>query len=177
MAEILPFRALHYDAQQTKLGDVVTQPYDKITPTMQASYYDLNPHNLVRIILGRRFETDTESFNVYTRAAEYMHDWRAGGVLKQDPEPGLYLYSQNFTIPGAREVAERRGIVALGRIHEYADGVVFRHEQTLAKPREDRLNLLRATRAHFEQLFMLYEDSGQIDSLLGRATLRIITQG
>jgi uncharacterized protein (DUF1015 family) len=171
MAEILPFRALHYDAQQTKLGDVVTQPYDKITPAMQASYYDLNPHNLVRIILGRRFETDTDSFNVYTRAAEYMHDWRAGGVLKQDSEPGLYLYSQNFTIPGTREVAERRGIVALGRIHEYADGVVFRHEQTLAKPREDRLNLLRATRAHFEQLFMLYSDPrAELDALFEKAT-------
>lgn len=167
MAEILPFKALHYDSHQLKLGDVVTQPYDKITPTMQARYYDQSPHNLVRIILGRRFETDTDSFNVYTRAAEYLHDWRAGGVLKQDSEPGLYLYSQNFTIPGTRDVAERRGIVALGRIHDYAEGVVFRHEQTLPKPREDRLNLLRATRAHFGQLFMLYRDPrGELDELL-----------
>src|SRR4029077_20571553 len=45
-------------------------------------------------------------------------------------------------------------------------GVIFRHEQTLAKPKADRLDLLRATRAHFEQLFMLYQDSDDIDSLL-----------
>ncbi len=42
----------------------------------------------------------------------------------------------------------------------------YRHEQTLAKPKADRLDLLRATRAHFGQIFMLYEDSGQVESLL-----------
>src|SRR5215470_4438209 len=167
MADILPFRALRYDSQQLKLSDVVTQPYDKISPAMQARYYDLSPHNLVRIILGRRGETDTDKFNVYTRAAEYLHDWHSGGVLRQDAQPALYLYSQNFTIPGTRDVAERRGLIALGRIHDYSDQVVYRHEQTLSKPREDRLNLLRATRAHFGQIFMLYSDPAhEVDSLL-----------
>ncbi|HVG91873.1 MAG TPA: DUF1015 domain-containing protein, partial [Alphaproteobacteria bacterium] len=62
---------------------------------------------------------------------------------------------------------ERRGLIALGRLHDYADGVVFRHEQTLAKPRADRLNLLRATRAHFGQIFMLYNDpKDEIGALL-----------
>src|SRR5207302_3601106 len=46
-------------------------------------------------------------------------------------------------------------------------GVVFRHEQALAKPKAERLELLRATRAHFGQLFMLYSDAGEIDNLLG----------
>jgi uncharacterized protein (DUF1015 family) len=55
-------------------------------------------------------------------------------------------------------MSERRGLIALGRIQDYSDGVVFPHERTLAKPREDRLNLLRATRAHFGQIFMLYSD-------------------
>ena len=36
--------------------------------------------------------------------------------------------------------------------------MVFRHEQTLSKPKSDRLNLLKATRAHFGQIFMLYSD-------------------
>ncbi|HEY6307664.1 MAG TPA: DUF1015 domain-containing protein [Candidatus Angelobacter sp.] len=167
MADIRPFRALRYDPHQVKLGDVVTQPYDKIAEVMQARYYDLSPHNLVRIILGRRGERDTPGFNVYTRAAEYLHDWRSGGILKQDPEPSIYLYSQTFTLPGARDSAERRGMIALGRLHDYGDGVVFRHEQTLAKPREDRLNLLRATRAHFGQIFMLYSDpQSEVEGLL-----------
>jgi uncharacterized protein (DUF1015 family) len=167
MAEIIPFKALRYDPDQVKLEDVLTQPYDKITPEMQSKYYERSTHNLVRIILGKAGETDTDAFNVYTRAAEYFHDWRSGGILKQDSDPGIYAYSQTFTVPGTRELQERRGLIALGRIHDYADGVVYRHEQTLSKPRADRLNLLRATRAHFGQIFMLYNDSGsEIDALL-----------
>jgi uncharacterized protein (DUF1015 family) len=167
MAEIIPFKALRYDPDQVKLEDVLTQPYDKITPEMQTKYYERSTHNLVRIILGKAGETDTDAFNVYTRAAEYLHDWRSGGILKQDPDPGIYAYSQTFTIAGTRELKERRGLIALGRIHDYADGVVHRHEQTLSKPRADRLNLLRATRAHFGQIFMLYSDpSNEIDALL-----------
>ena len=58
----------------------------------------------------------------------------------------------------------RRGFIALGRVEDYSEGVVHRHEQTLAKPKADRLELLRATRAHFGQLFMLYSDpAGEID--------------
>jgi len=167
MAEIIPFKALRYDPDQVKLEDVLTQPYDKITPEMQSKYYEKSTHNLVRIILGKAGETDTDAFNVYTRAAEYLHDWRSGGILKQDPEPSIYAYSQTFTVPGTRDLQERRGLIALGRLHDYADGVVYRHEQTLSKPRADRLNLLRATRSHFGQIFMLYSDpASQIEGLL-----------
>ena len=167
MAEIIPFKALRYDPDQVKLEDVLTQPYDKITPEMQSKYYEKSTHNLVRIILGKTGETDTDTFNVYTRAAEYLHDWRSGGILKQDPDPGIYAYSQTFTVPGTRDLQERRGLIALGRLHDYAEGVVHRHEQTLSKPRADRLNLLRATRAHFGQIFMLYSDPAhEIEGLL-----------
>lgn len=171
MAEIVPFKALRYDPHQVKLEDVLTQPYDKITPEMQSRYYELSPNNLVRIILGKSGETDTAGFNVYTRAAEYLHDWRSGGILKLDPEPCFYLYVQTFTVPGTRDLAERRGLIALGRVHDYADGVVFRHEQTLAKPRADRLHLLRATKAHFGQIFMLYSDpQAAVEKLLRKKT-------
>ena len=171
MAEIIPFKALRYDPQSVKLEDVVTQPYDKITPEMQSRYYDLSPNNLVRIILGKPGETDNRNFNVYTRAAEYLHDWRSDGILKQDPEPGFYFYAQTFTVPGTRDLAERRGLICLGRIQDYSDAIVYRHEQTLSKPREDRLNLLRATKAHFGQIFMLYTDpAAQVEKLLAKRT-------
>jgi uncharacterized protein (DUF1015 family) len=171
MAEITPFKAFRYDPDQVKLEDVLTQPYDKITPEMQTKYYERSPHNLVRIILGKTGETDTDAFNTYTRAKEYFHDWRSAGILKQDAEPCIYAYSQTFTIPGTRDLAERRGLIALGRIHDYSDGVVFRHERTLSKPRADRLNLLRATQAHFGQIFMLYSDpQAEIETLLKSKT-------
>ena len=168
MAYIAPFRALRYDPRRLSVGSVVTQPYDKITPAMQDAYYAASPHNLVRIILGKRKDGDHEAENVYSRAAEYFHDWRRAGVLQQDAAPSIYSYVQTFQVPGTSTVSERRGFIALGKLEDYSAGVVFRHEQTLAKPKADRLNLLRATKAHFGQLFMLYEDSGEIDALVAR---------
>ena len=164
MADIHPFPAHRYDLQRVSASQVVTQPYDKITPAMQERYYAASPYNLVRIILGRR-EPDSPDDNVYTRAAAYGRDWRSEGILRQDSAPSIYTYSQTFTAPSGTKF-ERRGFIALGRVEDYSAKVVFRHEQTLSKPKADRLDLLRATRAHYEQLFLLYEDSGEIASLL-----------
>jgi uncharacterized protein (DUF1015 family) len=167
MAHIEPFRALRYDPSRVSIPQVVTQPYDKITPEMQDGYYAASPHNLVRVILGKQHASDHEGENRYSRAARFFRDWRREGIFLQDAEPALYLYLQRFTVPGGTSERERRGIIALGRIEDYSAGVVFRHEQTLAKPKADRLDLLRATRAHFGQLFMLYSDpAGEIDGLL-----------
>ncbi len=167
MAHIEPFRALRYDPGRVALAQVATQPYDKITPEMQEGYYASSPHNLVRIILGKRGSSDHSGDNPYTRAAAYFCDWRRHGVLIQDAQPALYRYTQQFPAPGGKGQSERKGFIALGKLEDYAAGVVFRHEQTLAKPKADRLDLLRATRAHFGQIFMLYSDpSAEIENAL-----------
>src|SRR4030088_1704611 len=171
MAYIAPFRALRYDSARVDLTQVVTQPYDKITPEMQNRYYDASPHNLVRIILGKPQPTDHGEENIYTRAAASFQDWRRNGILPQDPQQSLYQYVQRFQPPGGGAELERRGFIALGRIEDYSAGIVHRHEQTLAKPKADRLQLLRATRAHFGQLFMLYSDAaGDIDGALSASS-------
>lgn len=167
MAHIAPFRALRYDPARVTLSQVATQPYDKISSQMQESYYLASPYNLVRIILGQRISTDDEKNNPYTRAADFFDGWRRQGIFLQDAEPSLYLYVERFTVPGTKTEVERRGFIGLGKIEDYSASVVFRHEQTLAKPKADRLDLLRATRAHFGQIFMLYSDpAGEIESLL-----------
>src|SRR5580700_5037448 len=160
MADISPFRALRYNSSKVSPGDVMTQPYDKITPAMQDKYYQSSPHNLVQVILGKQQSGDNEQQNVYTRAASLLQKWQDEGVLQPDAEPSLYVYSQIFKVPGdpSGSEAERRGFIALGRVEDYDRKVVFRHEQTLSKPKADRLNLLRATQAHCGQIFMVYSD-------------------
>ena len=161
MASIYPFRAWRYNPSAVRLEDVVTQPYDKISPAMQEAYYHRSPYNLVRIILGLPELFDAErGENVYTRAARDLQAWKDQSILVQERDPAIFAYSQRFRVPGSDEIKERRGFIALGRLHEYADQVVFRHEQTLSKPKSDRLNLLKATHAHFGQIFMLYSDPG-----------------
>jgi len=181
MAIISPFRAWRYDPERVAVQQVVTQPYDKITAVLQERYYQASPYNLVRIILGKRLPGDGEAENVYTRSAASFQNWRQTGILRRDPEPSIYRYSQTFVVPGGAPGSvsgdlpgspprgERRGFIALGRIEEYSAGVVFRHEQTLAKPKADRLDLLRANRAHFGQIFMLYSGAGKVDARLDSA--------
>jgi len=174
MALISPFRAWRYAPERVPLQQAVTQPYDKITSAMQERYYQASPYNLVRIILGKRLPGDGDADNVYTRAAASFQNWRQTGVLRRDPKPSIYRYSQTFrlpgSVPGSQAPTERRGFIGLGRIEEYSAGVVFRHEQTLAKPKADRLDLLRANRAHFGQIFMLYSGAGKVEALLDSAS-------
>jgi uncharacterized protein (DUF1015 family) len=151
---------------------VVTQPYDKISPEMQARYYDLSPYNLVRIIRGRTLPGDDSANNVYTRAARDFQAWIKSGVLTSQPEPAIYPYYQEYEVPGQQGVRkERRGFIALLRLEDYSARVVHRHEETLSGPKADRLELLKATRAHYGQIFMLYSDpTAAIENLLSRST-------
>ncbi len=171
MAIIKPFQAYRYSPAAGDPSKLVTQPYDKITPEMRARYLQASPYNLVRIILNEPRDPETAFDNVYTRAAQYLEDWIRAGILAQDPEPGFYAYFQDFEVPDSRERLRRKGLIALGKIEDYSAGIVYRHEQTLAGPKRDRLELLRHTRAHFGQIFLLYSDAeAEVDRLLDQTT-------
>jgi uncharacterized protein (DUF1015 family) len=170
MAEIFPFAAYRYDTRKYRLEDVLTQPYDKITPAMQEACYARHPENLIVLEKGRSTPQDTPDNNVYTRAAAALRGWVTRQVLVRDAGPAIYVYVQDYRVPGSAERAVRKGFIALGRVVDYDAGIVHRHEQTLAGPRADRLELLRHTRAHTGQLFMLYADPARaIDALLEEA--------
>jgi uncharacterized protein (DUF1015 family) len=149
---------------------LLTQPYDKITPAMRSRYLGLSPYNLVRIILGERGAADNDSDSVYTRAAHCLNEWIGSGILARDSEPAVFPYFEEFTVPDTGERLVRKGFIALGAVEDYSAGVVHRHEQTLSGPKQDRMQLLRHTHAHFGQIFMLYPDpEGAIDALLDGA--------
>jgi uncharacterized protein (DUF1015 family) len=170
LATVKPFQPFRYTSKAGNPAHLLTQPYDKINPAMQAQYLASSPYNLVRVILGERGASDSSSDNVYTRAAKYLEDWTRDGILAQDPQPGLYAYFQDFAVPDTSERATRMGFIGLGKIEDYSAGVVYRHEQTLSGPKKDRLELLRHTRGHYGQIFMLYPDrEGSVDALLARA--------
>jgi uncharacterized protein (DUF1015 family) len=167
MAELHPFRALRYDTNRVKLSDVLTQPYDKITPAMQERYYSASPYNLIAIEKGKPLPGDSGGNNVYTRAGEKIKEWMAQGILVQGQAPAIYVYSQEYLLPGMHTRKVRIGFIALGRVEDYDAKIVFRHEHTHSAPKADRIELLRHTHAQTGQLFMLYDDSPrQIDTYL-----------
>jgi uncharacterized protein (DUF1015 family) len=167
MALVYPFRAYRYNPQITPFDRVLTQPYDKISPTQQEKYYAADPHNLITVEKGRTYPDDTSQNNVYSRAANALRSWIAELVVVQENAPAFYAYSQEFTVPGTSSRSTRRGFIGAGKLEDYANEVVFRHEHTLSGPKADRLELLRHTRTHTGQLFLLYSDPARkIDAIL-----------
>jgi len=167
MAQVFPFRAFRYNPLLATFQSVLTQPYDKISPEMQQKYYETHAQNLITVEKGKEFPGDGPGNNVYSRAAAALQDWEAKNVIVQDSVPSFYAYTQEFTEPDTDERRKRRGFVGAGRLEEFASGVIFRHEHTLAGPKADRLELLRNTRTHTGQLFMLYADpQKRVDAIL-----------
>src|SRR5579863_8983402 len=174
MAEIFPFHAYRYNVERVDLAQVVTQPYDKITPAMQERYATLSPYNLIAVEKGKPSPKDSAADNVYTRAEKALEQWIRDGVMVRDPQAGVYVYFQEYEVPGTAERHTRKGFIALGRVEDYSAQVIFRHELTHSGPKADRLELLRHTRTHTGQLFMLYSDphrriDGLIDDVAARS--------
>ena len=173
MAEIFPFEAWRYDPRRVRLADVVTQPYDKITPEMRDRYLAANPFNFIRIEKGPATAADSAGDNVYTRARLSLGNWMREGVLRRDAHAAIYPYFQEYTVPGTELRRTRKGFIALGRLEDYSAGVIFRHERTLPGPKADRLELLRQTRTQTGLLFMLYQDPERAtDRMIGEAVRR-----
>jgi uncharacterized protein (DUF1015 family) len=170
MADIQPFRAFRYNTDRVQLKDVLTQPYDKITPAMQERCYAASPYNLIAVEKGRSFPEDNAENNFYTRAGRKVEEWIAEKILAQDATPGFYIYSEEFDVPGTKTRRVRTGFIGLARVEDYDAKVVFRHERTLSGPKADRIELLRNTKAQTGQLFLLYDDaSGRVDARLEEA--------
>ena len=167
MAQVFPFRAFRYNPNVVSYERVLTQPYDKISPSMQERYYAADPHNLIVVEKGRAEVGDSPENNVYTRAARSLEDWMAHNVIEQDPAPAFYAYTQQYSVPGTTFRRVRKGFIGLGKLEDYSAGIIFRHEHTLSGPKADRLELLRHTRTHTGQLFMLYSDPAfTVDAIL-----------
>ena len=170
MAQVQPFRAYRYNPARAPFDHVLTQPYDKISPAMQDKYYAAGPHNLITVEKGRSYPDDSPQNNLYTRAAAALEQWIRDNILSQDLAPAFYAYTQEYTVPASGEQRTRRGFIGAGKLEDYSAGVIFRHEQTLSGPKADRLELLRHTRTHTGQLFMLYSDpERRVDHILSEA--------
>ncbi len=169
MAEIAAFRGILYDPRRVVPERVLAPPYDVISEDERARLAALDPHNSVRLILPKD-RTDGDGDGKYQVAAETLEAWLADGTLRRDDQPALYRYHQMFTLEG--QSATRRGFICLIRLHRFDEGVILRHERTLAGPKADRLLLKRACMAHLSQVFGLYSDPARVTDELFAAAER-----
>ena len=163
MAIIAPFRGLTYDFSVIQdFSTVVAPPYDVISEDEQEAYYQSDPYNVIRLILGKKKIGDSDWDNRYTRAADYLKRWESSGILLRVDQPCIYLTSLTYDPGNGDEKRTRWGIIALVRIEEEDSGVILPHEKTFSAHRDDRLKLMRACGAQLSQIFGLYEDPDNI---------------
>jgi uncharacterized protein (DUF1015 family) len=144
---IQPFPALIFNGERAgPLADLIAPPYDLIDTTLRKQLYSRSPYNIVRLELNR--EPDP-----YGSAAATLTHWTTEGVLRR-LKPAIFLYTQAFELN--RQKLTRDGWVARIRLEEFASGRILPHEQTFPKAKEDRLQLLMATRANISSVFGLY---------------------
>ena len=157
LPQIRPFKALRYNTKKIKgLSLVVAPPYDIIPPAMQEKLYAKHPYNFVRLELGRINPSDDGSDNRYTRAGKSFNAWLKEKVLISDEKPAVYIYSQKYKYN--KKYIERFGFLALMGLETGGTDRVLPHENTLAAPKTDRLNIMRAVRGNLSPIFVLYED-------------------
>ena len=159
MAVVAPFRGMTYNLNKiARFERVVTPPYDVISEREQDEYYEIDPYNVIRLILGKRKIGDSDWDNRYTRAADLFNRWESGGILVRPQLPSIYLVSTEYELPDQSETRTRWGLIALVRIEEQDSSVIIPHEKTFTVHREDRLKLMRACSAQFSPVFGLFED-------------------
>ncbi|MCX5668474.1 MAG: DUF1015 domain-containing protein [Candidatus Omnitrophica bacterium] len=157
MPSIRPFKAVVYNNKKIKkISKVVAPPYDVIAPDMQDKLYRIHENNIVRLILGKVKDGDTQTDNRYTRAASDFKFWLRENILMEESVPAIYIYTQTYTYDGRK--IDRIGFISLMEL-DLEDKKVLPHEKTLKAPKEDRLRLMRAVKANLSPIFMLYEDA------------------
>lgn len=155
MVDVRPFSGLRFNAAQgLQAQDVTAPPYDVISPEAQQALHEKSPYNIVRLILGQKSPSDSETENVYTRAHQTLEAWRKENALAAESQPAFYAYSQEW------DGNVRRGFIGLLRVESYESGKILPHEFTLGGPKADRLNLFKATGSILSPIFCLYHDPG-----------------
>ena len=156
MAKIKPFTAFIYNQNKVKdLSTVVCPPYDIISPEEQERYHEINPYNLIHILLAK----DSPREDKYATAARFMRDWLKDNVLVRDDRPAVYFYSQQYSLKGEKKT--RFGFISLLHLGEGRSSA-FAHEHTRAAPKQDRLKLIRQVKANLSPIFAIFADKNRI---------------
>ena len=164
---LAPFRGVRYARDRVSgLAEVTSPPYDVIAHGIEDQLIAADPHNVVRLILPRH--APGHQGDVYDDAARTLHEWQDEQILRPDPEPSLYVYEQaalhgreNGAAPADHPVVIQRGLIGALRLSPLDAGIVRPHEDVAPGPVAGRLQLMEATQANLEPIYLLHDGSAR----------------
>ena len=152
--EIQPIEALVYNTDKVEIKDVIAPPYDVIDEKYQDDLYKRSKYNIVRLILNK-------GDNKYEDAKNDFNNWKDKEILIKTKKPSIFYLIQQYKNEKGKLI-ERKRFIARNKIEDFSTKKVLPHEYTMGGPKQDRLNLVSATKAFFSQIFMVYRDDKQI---------------
>ncbi len=168
MAIVLPFRGIRYNVKRAgDMAHLIAPPYDVVDDGERDRLVSINPYNIFSLELPKAKSCGIHKVDRYTCAKTEFEDWLSREILVQEDHPAIYPYDISFSTPDGRFC--RKGFVALIRIEDWENRVIRPHEQTFNKVTEDRFRLLKATKAQFSQIFVLYRHNPDIARILAES--------
>lgn len=153
MALVKGFQGMRYTAKAGNIADLVSPPYDIISPDQRDALVGRSPYNIVQLELP-------VGEDKYKKATELYNQWVADGILKQDEKDSIYIYEMCFTVNDIHRSV--KGMICAVRLEEFENRVILPHEYTLSKAKNDRFELLHAAKASFSQIYSMYSDEQQV---------------
>lgn len=161
MAVFRSFRAFRpADEYQSQIPAL---PYDVMSSDEAREMVKGNPFSFLHIDraeIDLPLGTDIYDKSVYEKAKANLDSLEGSGALIQDDSPCFYIYKQ--VMQGRTQV----GIVGCASIDDYIDNVIKKHEHTLAKKEQDRINHVNICNANTGPIFLTYRKNDGITELV-----------
>ncbi len=163
MADIRPFNAIRPAREYAK--DIAALPYDVYNREEACCEVKDKPNTFLRIDRAEtNFDSSVDTYDekVYKKADELLHKMIEDGRFIKDSKPCYYIYE--LTMGDHTQT----GIVAVSSVDDYDNGVIKKHENTLAEKEIDRINHVDKCSAQTGPIFLAYRERTTIDEVVLR---------
>ncbi len=151
MAEIRPIKGWRYNAKlQNQIEELTSPLFDVVSQKQREALYK-NELNSIHLSVPQEPKAGEN-------AKKRLRNWKEVGIIKQDPLPGIYVYYQYFTLPGSSKEHVRKGFIAFIRAYNWDEKEILRHENTIPKSVNDRIDILEKTQMNVSATHGLYTD-------------------
>ena len=135
MSTIRPFKGIR--PAENLAASIAALPYDVYSSDEARKIVKANPLSFLKIDRAETLMpegTDIYSPEVYETARRTLDTMIEDKSFIQDPSACFYIYA--LTMDGRTQT----GLVGCASIDDYTDGVILKHENTLAAKEEDRVH-------------------------------------
>jgi uncharacterized protein (DUF1015 family) len=163
MATLRPFKGFRPLPEYA--ANVAARPYDVLNSEEARAEAAGNPLSFLHVgkpEIDLPPNTHLYDERVYLKGKENLDRLIRDGVLRQDPNPCLYVYAQTM------KSHTQYGIVGCASVEEYLNDTIKKHEHTRKEKEDDRTKHVQVTNAHSGPIFLTYRSQKEIDNIVAK---------